>query len=724
MRREIYDEFRLGSARVSMRLGQIQLENQVTEISPKTLQVLQCLLDAGQNRVVSQAKFVETVWNDNYGVGGHGLRDAIWELRKALGDKPKAPRVIKTHPRKGYELLVSPQPVDAQRRWTPTLTQLAPAASAAVAGLVVVAVATQSSQPNLEPQWQGDAPSITADQTRVAFTKDQAGQQDLFIGDGRFEQFGDELVPGPDPAIVTLNQVTHSKSIELSPVWAPNSRDLAFIEYEPQDGNCLVKVFRDQYQRIDTLADNCFVITAPIGEIPEQLAWSPDGSKLAYQTQYRPETSSIAVIGLSDSDLLEIDIAQLTAPDVGYDAFPRWSGSNELAFIRLQDSMMALGQVHVLDPQGDLRLRCEAAPTWGLTWADDRYLAVTAAIRNPFNLWLVDTLSGQATRTDINARYLQSSAIDNRVLIDRYQVELPTQSNPIHQDSPPTTVPGVTGAIDFSLATNTTALVTRRDGRQRLVLRGPEQDREIFAGFDIYRPRFSRSGNKLAWSARDSTNENMRAYAMDLTTEAIVPLSDERQATFFAEWSPNEDAYLALLGVPTPLGSRAELVKIDLATGHRAKIASDASLQVVFDDSGSLWWSNDRGDVFRHQNDTTERIHQLDSVYDMWTVDRRDGTLYVTQHHAGTATIARVGRSGVPQVVKRLKGHLDPIVGLTLGPENSVIYRRNGMSWQQRLAVDTLPLIHAAQTNRADRSVCETLPSQISGVVAGQGLSG
>ena len=76
-------------------------------VSPKALEVLDCLLAAG-TQCVSRNEIIQQVWDDNFIVGEHGLRDAIWELRKALGDNPRRPQFIQTLPRRGYRLMQVP----------------------------------------------------------------------------------------------------------------------------------------------------------------------------------------------------------------------------------------------------------------------------------------------------------------------------------------------------------------------------------------------------------------------------------------------------------------------------------------------------------------------------------------------------------------------------------------------------------------------------------------
>ena len=75
------------------------------KIDPKAMQVLVRLLEGG-GQVVTKEELFKAVWEDAF-VTDEVLTNAVWELRRALGDDAKAPRFIQTVPRKGY-LLIPP----------------------------------------------------------------------------------------------------------------------------------------------------------------------------------------------------------------------------------------------------------------------------------------------------------------------------------------------------------------------------------------------------------------------------------------------------------------------------------------------------------------------------------------------------------------------------------------------------------------------------------------
>jgi len=72
-------------------------------LTPKVFAVLRYLVDH-PGRLVTQDELLQGVWPETY-VQPEILRKYVLELRKVLGDDPKAPRFIETLPKRGYRFL-------------------------------------------------------------------------------------------------------------------------------------------------------------------------------------------------------------------------------------------------------------------------------------------------------------------------------------------------------------------------------------------------------------------------------------------------------------------------------------------------------------------------------------------------------------------------------------------------------------------------------------------
>ncbi len=83
--------------------GAIEIDKQVKKIRRKELEIL-ALLASNNKKVVKRSDFIEKLWDDNQSVGEVGLTQAIAVLRKTIKDDDKAHPIIRTIPRKGYQL--------------------------------------------------------------------------------------------------------------------------------------------------------------------------------------------------------------------------------------------------------------------------------------------------------------------------------------------------------------------------------------------------------------------------------------------------------------------------------------------------------------------------------------------------------------------------------------------------------------------------------------------
>lgn len=103
-------DFRLGSVVVRPSLNSITLDGVTTRLEPKVMAVLVCLAEH-DGSVVSKDQLIEAVWPDTF-VGDDVLTRCVSELRRALNDDPKAPRMIETIPKRGYRVLETVAPLN------------------------------------------------------------------------------------------------------------------------------------------------------------------------------------------------------------------------------------------------------------------------------------------------------------------------------------------------------------------------------------------------------------------------------------------------------------------------------------------------------------------------------------------------------------------------------------------------------------------------------------
>ncbi len=110
-------DFRLGEWIVKPHTNSVVGPEGEAHVEPKAMQVL-AFLAGRPGKVVSKQEILTDVWEGTF-VSEEVLPNAIWELRKALGDDAKRPRFIQTLPKKGYRLIApvgETSPIDASAK--------------------------------------------------------------------------------------------------------------------------------------------------------------------------------------------------------------------------------------------------------------------------------------------------------------------------------------------------------------------------------------------------------------------------------------------------------------------------------------------------------------------------------------------------------------------------------------------------------------------------------
>lgn len=95
--------FMLKGYKVVADSNEILRNGDVIKLTPKEKEIL-VFLYRNRGRTVSRSQILATVWGDSLG-NDSGLTQAISKLRQVFSDDPKNPKLIKTIPKLGYQLI-------------------------------------------------------------------------------------------------------------------------------------------------------------------------------------------------------------------------------------------------------------------------------------------------------------------------------------------------------------------------------------------------------------------------------------------------------------------------------------------------------------------------------------------------------------------------------------------------------------------------------------------
>lgn len=103
--------FRVGPWEVDPAGNRLEREGRAVHLEPKVMDLLVALA-CRPGEVVARARLFAEIWPDTF-VSDEALTTAVYQLRKALGDRARSPRFVETVPKRGYRLAAPVSPVSA-----------------------------------------------------------------------------------------------------------------------------------------------------------------------------------------------------------------------------------------------------------------------------------------------------------------------------------------------------------------------------------------------------------------------------------------------------------------------------------------------------------------------------------------------------------------------------------------------------------------------------------
>jgi DNA-binding winged helix-turn-helix (wHTH) protein len=103
-------DFQLAEWLVQPSLDQLTSGSAVVRIRPQLMDLLVCLA-ARAGRTVARQELAAAIWPNQF-IADSGLARCVAELRRALGDSARQPRIIETIPKRGYRVIAAVSPAD------------------------------------------------------------------------------------------------------------------------------------------------------------------------------------------------------------------------------------------------------------------------------------------------------------------------------------------------------------------------------------------------------------------------------------------------------------------------------------------------------------------------------------------------------------------------------------------------------------------------------------
>jgi len=453
---------------VDLLTGELRRNGLKVKLQEQPFQVLATLLER-PGEIITRDELQQRLWPaDTFVDFDHSINAAIRRLRDALGDSPESPIFVETVARRGYRFIAplerhhstnTASSVEDPRResfpirfWQAVLEKRQAVLQKRKTALIALAICVtilvlffygrssrgRLKQPVLTPALtdigEKYTPSLSPDGQRLAFAWNG--------GSGPHFSLYVKIL-GTEESL----RLTRGDSIDFDPAWSPDGRYIAFCRISKgESGIYVVPAMGGAERRLrSTLWEEreFYEIVWYAG----RLAWSPDGTYLAFSDRASRDEQALSIFLMSaeslearrlTSPLLSMaTVAHESSPEQPTLAFvslrsrgdinPEFSPDGKiLAFARVSRGVQSIYTIPI--PGGPERhLISGRTFNWGLAWtADGRNIVFGSAgwLAADASLWKISVHGGQPERLPFGEEGVQPSIRGGKLIYVRQRANL------------------------------------------------------------------------------------------------------------------------------------------------------------------------------------------------------------------------------------------------------------------------------------------------------------
>ncbi|MCH1928671.1 winged helix-turn-helix domain-containing protein [Shewanella sp. A25] len=507
-------------------------------LQPKFIEVLSYLAHSYPN-VVTRDELIDKVWEGNSYVGSKALTNAIWHLRQQLSPLNIDGAVIETVRKTGYRLLLAPS-FETLKDPQANLLQTTQAKLQRITErmrylIALVGVMLLGGGAWLGTHLHQDKQDKT-DTTIIALTKEPGSERfPKLSGDGRWLVYGASR-PGEVSSLylkelkrdLPARQLTPTSSSELRAVWSRDNSKLYFASLNLTSHVCAITEL--------TLATNGMRAIAPCSTELTAIALSPDGKYLSYISAHEQDKSGgIYRLSLHNKDAMverqscetgcnfeDRDLAY--SPDGSKLAIARrFSNISEDIFIR---DLTTSNEVRLTEGLEDVR---------GLSWTpDSRQLVYATEDSGSRNGFIIDIDTATIRTLGVEGMSYPSDVSNKGELVyHQYRRQFQMAYFGLEDSVPGSLFPLLYSSVshrnpDYSPKAERLVFVASDTGYNEIWTsdsNGQKLEQQTKLKSRVAYPRWSPDGSKVAFLAPDDRNEGNRIFILDFTSKNITALA-------------------------------------------------------------------------------------------------------------------------------------------------------------------------------------------------------